>query len=136
LTFSDQFKPQSIAAVNKVRFDNCNDSLRVRIGKENSGSSRYYNIIDFDGSVVGRNDGKPYILGSATTNWYKWSSGCIYREDWNVWACPKGSRDLATLRFTVAYEDHIVAGPPDHVGYTALWGPSSPRPRAVTRRRP
>ena len=123
MTHSDQFKPQSIAAVTKLRFDNCDDALRVFIGNQDTGSSRYYNILDFDGSVVGKNDGKAYILGSATTNWWRWSSACFRRTDWNVWACPKGSREVATLSFVVKYDGYIDSGPPDHVGAVALWGP-------------
>lgn len=56
--------------MNNLRFENCDTDLRVRIVKRDTGSSRYYNIIDYDGSTVGKNDGKAYIIGSATTNWY------------------------------------------------------------------
>jgi hypothetical protein len=44
--------------------------MRAHVKNQDTGSSRYYTILDFDGTVVGKGDNKAYILGSATTNWY------------------------------------------------------------------
>ena len=98
---------QQIAATTNLRFENCDDSMRVHIKNRDTGSSRYYSILDFDGSVVGKNDVKAYILGSATTNWYKWSSACFLKKEWNVWACPKGTREISTLNFAVPRNNFI-----------------------------
>jgi hypothetical protein len=98
---------QQIAATKNLRFDNCDYSMRVHLKSRDTGSSRYYTILDFDGSVVGNNDGKAYILGSATTNWYRYNTACVLKKEWNVWACPKGSREISTLGFSVPRNNYI-----------------------------
>lgn len=101
LTHSDQFKPQGIAASKAITFSNCNDTRRIWLAPRDpfTGSVRYFNLMDFDGSIM--NTSGRTLIGNAQTeyriyndsgsglisNWWKIHSSCIQNNNWKVWGC-------------------------------------------------
>jgi hypothetical protein len=128
LNFSDKFKPQGISATARVTYENVPPEIRIGHTLVNSGSARYFNFVDWDGtrlenfnlqvpfflmrlftgSFVGANG--PRFVGSAHEgDWWNFDSGCEKRTEWNVWLCPKtGTREIGNLEIYVPIQ---VAGP-------------------------
>lgn len=152
LNFSDRFKPQGISATKGITFENVPVEIRIGHTLANSGSARYFNFVDWDGSWVGANG--PRIVGSAHEgDWWNFDSGCIKRSEWNVWICPKaGTREIGNLEilvplpvpgiggasrpFITGWEgDEYPANDDWKIGNMTLWGPGIPagRKTAITR---
>lgn len=125
MTHSDTFKPQNLAAGIGLRWENFDDSQRVGLRAQDTGSSRYYSLVDFDGSISGNNDGS-YILGSATATWWNYDNACVRRADWNVYVCPKGDKEVGVL--SPAIDGYIDGSQAQniYVGNTTLWGRNVP----------
>ncbi|KYQ92991.1 hypothetical protein DLAC_05595 [Tieghemostelium lacteum] len=89
MTHSDIYKPQGISAVKNFTFDNCDVSQYVGHRIQDTGASRYFNYVDFDGSSVG-SSGTPKLIGSHSS-WWNYSSSCQFQADWNAYYCNKVS---------------------------------------------
>ena len=86
LYHSDQFKPQQISGVNNIRYTNVDKALLVSIKIVNTGASRFFNFVDYDGSATLEN--RPTIVGS-NLNWWRVCDDCRYEDLWDVYLCPK-----------------------------------------------
>lgn len=126
MTHSDAFKPQNLAGAINVRWENCDLSQRVGIRKQDTGSSRYYTIVDFDGSVSGSTPGQACILGSATSTWWNYAHSCVKNDAWNVYTCPKDDKEVGVLGIEINgyIQDNAPAN--SYVGNTTLWGNGVP----------
>ena len=107
LTFSDEFVPQGIAAVNQITYDNCIDDnylivdpycgkygCNERGGYNNSErfetqASRNMALYDYDGSASQM--GKPTII-TTHRDWWAVSGDCIYNYNLFLWYCPFWSK--------------------------------------------
>jgi hypothetical protein len=85
-----------------------------------------YNIIDWDGSIAGSPGGQPYIIGSATYNWYNYDpSACRKVVSNNWWYCPKGNHEITQLYIWIpnlTYEGYNTDNTATIVGSIKLWG--------------
>jgi hypothetical protein len=96
-----------------LRFENTPHTQRIGHRLLNTGSSRYYNYVDWDGTLVGT-PGK-WIIGSASSEWWRWNSECYNESAWNMWVCPKkpgvevGTIDL----YIPGYIDNFMYPPDD-----------------------
>ncbi|EFA75934.1 hypothetical protein PPL_10508 [Heterostelium album PN500] len=101
LTFSDIYKPQFISSLVNITLQNVPKSQVIghRIVPD-SGSSRYFNLIDWDGSLVG-NPGVPTIVG-AHEKWWKYSDAhCSFQADWTVWVCDKTTKSVGNIEIYI-----------------------------------
>jgi len=100
LTYSDTFKPQGISAVNNITYQNVDRSLYIAHPTQDTGSSRYFNYVDYSGSSVGRN--YPVLVGSHSPFW-KLDDDCVFEDIWNVWVCKYNvtGRYVANLNFGI-----------------------------------
>eukprot|EP01100_Stratorugosa_tubuloviscum_P000897 TRINITY_DN119_c1_g4_i1.p1 TRINITY_DN119_c1_g4~~TRINITY_DN119_c1_g4_i1.p1 ORF type:complete len:1171 (-),score=592.90 TRINITY_DN119_c1_g4_i1:114-3626(-) len=118
LIHSDYFKPQGISAIRNVTFQNCvNNVVEIGHNPSGTGASRYYNVIDFDGTLSKNAFGSnvPALIGAADSElypststqikeWWKITPSCILRSAWNTWLCQK------TAGLEVGYIDFLVNG--------------------------
>ena len=86
LYHSDEFKPQQISAVNNIKYTNVDRDLLVSLKIVETGASRFFNFIDFDGSAT--LEGYPTIVGS-NKDWWNVCHDCRYESAWQTWLCPK-----------------------------------------------
>ncbi|KAJ9457876.1 hypothetical protein DIPPA_28034 [Diplonema papillatum] len=139
LYHSDEFKPQQISAVNKIKYTNVDKELLISFKITGNGASRMFNFIDFDGSAT--LEGRPTIVGS-NLNWWQVCDDCRFSDDWQVWLCPKAppgipEREVAHIKVLtpdITYPNGGIGESGscrDHtdtdwnacnVGYVALWG--------------
>lgn len=98
LTHSDVFKPQGISATKNITFTNVPQSQWVRNYKRDTGSSRYFNIVDYDGSVTGKQT--PQVIGSYS-GWWTYDNSCVNMPDWQAQYCEKGDKEVVSLAVTV-----------------------------------
>jgi hypothetical protein len=105
MTHSDQFVPQGINAARQLRFigPDSGSSFR-RIGhcaQCNTTSSRYFNVVDFDGSLSGT--GRPSIIGSQMS-WWNFTSECHFNKTlMNLWVCPKSKVGIIFYSFFFSF---------------------------------
>jgi len=111
LTHSDKFKPQGISATKGITYNNVWDGGEIGHYSRQTGASRQYNFIDWDGSATYR-DG-PTIVGSGDDEYYSpedetsmrirnwWHVGnCDYSQKWKLWLCEKtDDREIASIYF-------------------------------------
>ncbi|GAM17885.1 hypothetical protein SAMD00019534_010600 [Acytostelium subglobosum LB1] len=122
MTHSDQFKPQQISATKGITFTNVQMSQRIGHYVRETGSSRYFNFIDWDGSIVG--ESTPQIVGSSLS-WWNFNSACKYNADWKVHYCPLGSNMVGNIEFESPGMTY--AGSTNNVlGNSSLFGPNLP----------
>ncbi len=98
LTHSDVYKPQGISAVKNIKYTNVPVSQRVRNYYRDTGSSRYFNIIDWDGTTAGRPN--QAIIGSYV-GWWNFDNTCVYNDNWKAHVCDRGTREIASLAVNV-----------------------------------
>ncbi|KYQ92567.1 hypothetical protein DLAC_06555 [Tieghemostelium lacteum] len=98
MTHSDEFKPQGISATNNITLQNCAAARIIGHNVVDTGSSRYFNFIDYDGTFTSR--GVPTIVG-AHDKWWQFDSTCQFNSDWQCYVCNKGSKEIASLQFWV-----------------------------------
>ncbi|KAK5575391.1 hypothetical protein RB653_010651 [Dictyostelium firmibasis] len=124
LTFSDIYKPQFISSLVNITLQNVPTSQIIGHKIVNdSGSSRFFNLIDWDGSLIG-NPGVPTIVGSHE-KWWKYSDAlCHFQPDWTVWVCDKGSKSVGNIE--IYMPNLIVRGQQyeygSYVGSVSLFG--------------
>eukprot|EP01132_Coremiostelium_polycephalum_P005307 gene5307-6611_t len=125
MTHSDLYKPQGISLTNQIKFTNIASQQVIGHGVQNTGSSRYFNFLDWDGSVTKRNVST--LVGSHL-NWWNFDSTCDWYPEWLVYACDKTANiDVGNIELTVPghiyekrYEPyHDIT---DYVGYANLFG--------------
>jgi hypothetical protein len=134
LIHSDYFKPQGISAVANIQFDNCDESQIVEHKRITTGASRYFNFVDWSGSIG--NAGIPQIIGSGI-GWWHYDEACTYVDAWKSWRCPQGDRTVVNLRYMVpgSIESNTGDLPPvpgNYLGNTYLFGPGIPEGRNAT----
>jgi hypothetical protein len=124
MTHSDTFKPQQLATLKTLRYENVDDSMRVAVRNVDTGSSRYYTFVDTDGSTVGTPGS--YIIGSSTSTWWNYNASCYPRADWNAYVCPRGDKEIGVI--DVQMRGIIAGNAPEyiHIGNTTLWGRGVP----------
>ena len=118
MTHSDKFKPQGINAAKNIRFVNVWDGGEIGNNIRTTGASRYYNIIDWDGSildfpfgnnvpvVIGSANDEPYITGDNSSlrikEWWNIHSSCILKPEYDVYACRKQSnQEIANIQLDI-----------------------------------
>ncbi|EGC31281.1 hypothetical protein DICPUDRAFT_156894 [Dictyostelium purpureum] len=94
MTHSDIFKPQGISATRNISFTNVATAQRIGHKVDTTGSSRYFNFIDSDGTATGRT--ATTIVGSHDT-WWNFDSSCSYNTYWACYVCNKGTKEIANL---------------------------------------
>jgi hypothetical protein len=125
LIHSDYFKPQGISATRALVFEDVDRSQYFGHKKINTGSSRYTNFVDWDGSFGG-SSASPQILGSGI-GWWKYSTECVYENDWFMWRCPQEGRQIVNIDYRIP--GTIDSGTGDtsatsvSIGTTHLFGP-------------
>jgi len=104
MTHSDQYTPQRMNATARLFFTNTDDSTRFCNRDDQSGtlSSRNFNWNDEDGSGTRfAGDGLaagPRIIGSGYLDTWDMNPGCIRRDDWDLWICPRtGTQNIASV---------------------------------------
>eukprot|EP01132_Coremiostelium_polycephalum_P011403 gene11403-13968_t len=99
ITFSDVYKPQGISATKNISFVNVPDSRIIGLHVINTGASRFFNIMDWDGTLTKK--GVPTLLGSYV-NWWNYHSSCTFHNSWKTYLCNKMSQhEVASLFFRV-----------------------------------
>ncbi|EGC33844.1 hypothetical protein DICPUDRAFT_36074 [Dictyostelium purpureum] len=121
MTHSDVFKPQGISATIKLKTENVASSQIIGHRAVNTGSSRYFNLIDWDGSISGLK--VPSLIGSHDA-WWNFDSTCKYNTDWYCYVCEKGDKEIANLQFWIPnFIDRDTEWPADsYVGNISLFG--------------
>jgi len=134
LIHSDYFKPQGISATIRVKFENSDRQQIFGHKRIETGSARYFNLIDADGSFG--TAGTAQIIGSGN-GWWNFDSTCVYEPTWYLYRCTKGSREIVNL-------DYIIPGtvdtstydlppvPANYIGQTYLFGPGISAGRNAT----
>ena len=100
---SDTYKPQGISAVQRIKYEDTEKRVRLDFPGADVGAAYMYNIVDFDGSAVGRD--VPTIIGSHI-NWWDLGCDCALDPVWNTWLCdlhaPDQTRDIAMLHVSIS----------------------------------
>ena len=130
LVHSDRYKPQGISATKNLRFENTARTQYYLHKWIDTGSSRYLNFVDWDGSFGGTAN-VAQILGSGESGWWRWRSGCTAEPAWFLDRCPRGDREVVNLDLLIpgliSYDDPDWTGQPNiNIGYTHLFGPGLP----------
>eukprot|EP01122_Echinamoeba_exundans_P010929 TRINITY_DN4198_c0_g1_i2.p1 TRINITY_DN4198_c0_g1~~TRINITY_DN4198_c0_g1_i2.p1 ORF type:complete len:1151 (-),score=166.29 TRINITY_DN4198_c0_g1_i2:5-3457(-) len=87
MTHSDIYKPQGISLIRNTTFTNVAHSQKLGHTIAETGSSRYFNLLDWDGSFSGT--GTRTIIGSSSDgDWWRLNSDCTKESAWNAWVCP------------------------------------------------
>ncbi|EGG17944.1 hypothetical protein DFA_08945 [Cavenderia fasciculata] len=126
MTHSDIYKPQGISATRNITFTNTLVKQRMGHNVTNTGSSRYYNFVDWDGSFTGRN--VPSIVGSHL-NWWQYDNTCTLSPEWGIYHCVKGStaREVGNLDLLIpGIINDVEEDPNTVVGMSNLFGPGIP----------
>ncbi len=93
-----------------LKWENTPREIRLYHKLVNTGSSKYYGIVDWDGTLSGRTG--PTLLGSAYSEWWKLDNNCVLESTWNMWACEKfAGREVGYLNVKVpGYIDDNTGG--------------------------
>eukprot|EP01132_Coremiostelium_polycephalum_P010213 gene10213-12524_t len=125
MTHSDIYKPQGISITKEIKYQNVATSQIIGHGTGDTGSARFFNFIDSDGSATKR--GKPTLVGSHM-NWWNFDSTCSYVADWLCYVCDKtNNNEVGNIELTVpGYIEWKESSPlwnvSDYVGYANLFG--------------
>lgn len=146
LDHSDIFKPWYISATRNLRMENVDNSMRIGRWVRETGASRMFNIVDWDGSLVGLEQCNATIIGSEI-DWWNVGPDCWYNDNWPAWLCPrKPGREVvgidmdlpgiqqeldiqtdSTNMLTQAQRDQL------YIGHISQFGSKSGRKLIVTR---
>lgn len=97
---SDTYKPQGISAVSKIHYEDVDTIAKFDFPGMDTGAAYMYNIIDFDGSSVGRNN-QPTIIGSHIS-WWNLGCDCQVHPVYKVWLCNKSEgREIGMLHVVI-----------------------------------
>jgi len=128
MTHSDKYKPQGISATKNIHFENVERSQTIGHYVADTGSSRYYNFIDFDGSFTYSPSGQPQVVGAGNpgSGWWIINDQCRY--EWLLYICPKtAGAEIGNLNIFVP--GLVSSDPPEppfytsvHIGTVTLWG--------------
>ena len=88
LDHSDKFKPWGISATKNLRLENVDRAIALRRWIRETGASRMYNFVDWDGSFVNNASCQAYIIGS-DIEWWNGGADCWYSSMWLAWICPR-----------------------------------------------
>eukprot|EP00744_Colponema_vietnamica_P002498 GILI01003904.1.p1 GENE.GILI01003904.1~~GILI01003904.1.p1 ORF type:complete len:1313 (+),score=143.89 GILI01003904.1:457-3939(+) len=147
LDHSDIYKPWYISATRNLRMENIDNRLRIGRWIRETGASRMFNIVDWDGSLVGLNQCNATIIGS-DIDWWNVGDDCWYNSNWPAWLCPRKpgrevvgidmdlpgiqqqldiQADTSTNQLTQAQRDQL------YIGHISQFGSKSSRKLIVTR---
>ena len=133
LIHSDYFKPQGISATKLITFSNSNYSQNVGHKMIETGSSRYFNFVDWDGSFG--NTGVPQVIGDGR-EWWHYDAACVFEPDWLCYRCPQGNRTIINIDYTIpgVIDPSIQWAPTsdNYLGATHIFGPGIPAGRNAT----
>ena len=147
LTHSDIFKPWYISATRNLRMKNVDNALRVGRWVRETGASRMFNLVDWDGSLVGAETCSPTIVGSEL-EWWKGGEDCWWNANWPAWLCPRKpgrevvgiDMDLPGIQRELDFrtdEDTNELTPSEraqlNIGHVSQFGRNSHRQMTVTR---
>jgi hypothetical protein len=146
LTHSDMFKPWGISATRNIRFENVDRSIIFRRWVRESGSSRMFNVMDWDGSLSNSATCQGQIIGS-DIDWWNGYSDCWYERDWQAWICPrKPGREVVGLDIDLPGIQQVLDIQPDetnqltqeqrdqlYIGHLSYFGSKSAQRLIVTR---
>ncbi|KAF2078218.1 hypothetical protein CYY_000508 [Polysphondylium violaceum] len=121
MTHSDVFKPQGMSVTKNITFENVAAAQKIGHNVVDTGSSRYFNYIDSDGSFSGR--GVPTLIGSHV-NWWNFDSSCTYDSTWKTWVCNKGTKEIVNIEVLI---NNLIPSPNSNnnkIGNTTLFGSS------------
>ncbi|EFA79241.1 hypothetical protein PPL_07659 [Heterostelium album PN500] len=127
MTHSDLYKPQQISATKGITFTNVQNTQRVGHQIRETGSSRYFNFIDWDGSVS-MVSSTPKIVGSSL-NWWNFDSSCRFNTDWETWICEQNGRQVGNIQVVapgLIFDDGSTEDTFVNVGNSSLFGPNLP----------
>lgn len=99
LIHSDAYKPQGISATIGLKFQNCDRSQYFGHKYVETGSARYTNFVDWDGSFGGT-AGTPQILGDGR-GWWNWNTACVFEPNWVLHRCPRLDREVVWLSILI-----------------------------------
>ncbi|RMZ52666.1 hypothetical protein APUTEX25_000785, partial [Auxenochlorella protothecoides] len=107
MTHSDEFKPLYMSVAKDISYVNVDYDAIMRLDVKQTGASRMFNFIGWDGSVTLSTG--PQIVGGWPT-WWNLASDCFFQGNWNTWTCPQRDAQIpARLEFRIP-------------GYTNQWG--------------
>lgn len=131
LIHSDAFKPQGISATTKLKFQNSDRSQFFGHKYMETGSARYTNFVDWDGSFGGT-AGTAQILGDGR-GWWNYDKDCVFEPDWIMHRCPRKDREVVWMAVLIPGVvdndgvDHTDMDPTElYIGQTHLFGPGLP----------
>ncbi|PRW44355.1 G8 domain-containing [Chlorella sorokiniana] len=127
MTHSDEYKPMGMSSTQNISLINVDHQAIGRIDVHETGSSRMFNWLDYDGSSTQRTG--PTIVGS-WPNWWQIAPDCTYENEWNSWVCPwRGGQEVGRVELripgvTIAWDTGKAVPPTkdNEIGYVALFG--------------
>ncbi|GFH17512.1 uncharacterized protein HaLaN_14167, partial [Haematococcus lacustris] len=134
---SDEFKPCHISTSRGVTLKNIDWNALIHNPVMQTGSSRYFNWLDWDGTVTQRF--RPTVIAS-WPRWWQLDDDCYYKQEWNSWVCDWYPwRTVARLDIRIpgytAQVDTQANIPPtqdNYVGYVAQFGRWNADARTMT----
>ncbi|GAM19287.1 hypothetical protein SAMD00019534_024620, partial [Acytostelium subglobosum LB1] len=118
LTHSDVYKPQGISAVRNITYTNVNPSQILGHYVVDSGSSRYFNYMDWDGSSTLNYPNKT-LVGSHQ-NWWNHDKNCVFNpHNMGVWVCSPKRPEIEVAALDVLIEGVINYNETLYDGYPA-----------------
>ncbi|KAJ9518721.1 hypothetical protein QJQ45_018693 [Haematococcus lacustris] len=134
---SDEFKPCHISTSRGVTLNNIDWNALIHNPVMQTGSSRYFNWLDWDGTVTQRF--RPTVIAS-WPRWWQLDDDCYYKQEWNSWVCDWYPwRTVARLDIRIpgytAQVDTQANIPPtqdNYVGYVAQFGRWNADARTMT----
>ncbi|KAI3428632.1 hypothetical protein D9Q98_007455 [Chlorella vulgaris] len=127
MTHSDEFKPMGMSSTSNITLLNVDHSAIARVDVRQTGSSRMFNWLDYDGSATQRPT--PSIVGS-WPDWWNLDAGCTYEGEWNAWVCPwREDQEVARLELRIpgltkapSTGSAVPPTPANTIGFVALFG--------------
>lgn len=128
LIHSDYFKPQGISATRSINFDNCSPNQYVGNKNYITGSSRYFNFVDWTGDFS-NTPGVAHIVADSRP-WWTYDPACKVIPTWYAQHCPQGDRQVVNMDYFVpgylTDQGDLGVSPSLDLGVTALFGPGIP----------
>lgn len=125
MTHSDQYKPEGMTSFNGFKYINVDYDAIVRLDKRETGSSRMFNFLNPDGSVVLKDTSQ--IVGG-WPSWWDISEDCDFQNVWNTWVCSNSESqqvariDLRVPGYTKERNEALPPSPETYIGYVSQFG--------------